>query len=67
MADNKQNEANTKQSDVNTANERQSRMQESYLKARKQQELLEVELNRAKIVMVDVNGKMIRVPLLAEH
>ena len=42
-------------------------VQEAYLSARKQQELLEVELNRAKIVMVDADGKMVRVPMLSEH
>ncbi|WED24219.1 hypothetical protein L3Q72_15155 [Vibrio sp. JC009] len=43
------------------------RVQEAYLDARRRQEIVEVELNRAKIVMVGSDGKMKRVPILSEH
>ncbi|OLQ84848.1 hypothetical protein BIY21_04800 [Vibrio ponticus] len=39
----------------------------AYKFERSQQEITEVELNRAKIVMVDENGNMRRIPILAEH
>ncbi|EPW0992229.1 hypothetical protein ACWC5Y_001827 [Vibrio cholerae] len=40
---------------------------EAYIKERQQLELTEIELNRARIIMIDENGKMIRLPLLTEH
>ncbi|WP_194437171.1 hypothetical protein [Vibrio fluminensis] len=39
----------------------------AYKFERSQQEITEVELNRAKIVMVDENGNTKRIPILAEH
>ncbi|MBA5763962.1 hypothetical protein H2O73_16480 [Vibrio sp. 404] len=39
----------------------------AYKFERTQQEITEVELNRAKIVMIDENGNMKRIPILAEH
>ncbi|EEY37294.1 hypothetical protein FXE51_07230 [Vibrio mimicus] len=44
-----------------------TKLREAYVNARQQLELTEIELNRAKIVMIDENGKMIRLPLLTEH
>lgn len=43
------------------------KLRAAYIEARQQLELTEIELNRAKIVMIDENGKMIRLPLLTEH
>ncbi|CAM3539675.1 hypothetical protein [Vibrio cholerae] len=43
------------------------KLREAYIKERKQLELTEIELNRARIIMIDENGKMIRLPLLTEH
>ncbi|RJX75456.1 hypothetical protein DZ860_01885 [Vibrio sinensis] len=39
----------------------------AYKKERTRQEFTEVELNRAKIVMIDENGQMRRISLLVEH
>ncbi|GAB2650901.1 hypothetical protein [Vibrio panuliri] len=39
----------------------------AYKFERTQQEITEVELNRAKIVMIDEHGNMKRIPILAEH
>ncbi len=44
-----------------------AKLVKAYIFERTQQEITEVELNRAKIVMFDENGKLKRVPLLAEH
>lgn len=46
---------------------RSNKLIKAYIFERTQQEITEVELNRAKIVMIDANGNMKRVPLLAEH
>ncbi len=43
------------------------KLREAYIKERQQLELTEIELNRARIIMIDENGKMIRLPLLTEH
>lgn len=43
------------------------KLREAYIKERQQLELTEIELNRARIIMIDENGKMIRFPLLTEH
>ncbi|GHX66701.1 hypothetical protein VCSRO11_2083 [Vibrio cholerae] len=45
----------------------QSNCERLTLKERQQLELTEIELNRARIIMIDENGKMIRLPLLTEH
>ncbi|WP_162064545.1 hypothetical protein [Vibrio taketomensis] len=39
----------------------------AYKFERSLQEITEVELNRAKIVMIDEHGNMKRIPILAEH
>ena len=44
-----------------------ARVQSAYLQARKQLELVEVELNRSRIVIVNEEGKITRVPVLNEH
>lgn len=40
---------------------------DAYRSERTRQEITEVELNRTKIVMIDEDGNMKKVPLLAEH
>ncbi|GAL29897.1 hypothetical protein ACPV5O_20380 [Vibrio maritimus] len=39
----------------------------AYINERSKLEVVEVELNRSKVVMIDQDGKMIRVPFLSEH
>ncbi|GAK84021.1 hypothetical protein JCM19238_1584 [Vibrio ponticus] len=46
---------------------RSRKLVKAYKFERTQQEITEVELNRAKIVMIDENGNMKRIPILAEH
>ncbi|MGF1908494.1 hypothetical protein L4C38_03515 [Vibrio kasasachensis] len=46
---------------------RSRKLVKAYRFERTQQEITEVELNRAKIVMIDENGNMKRIPILAEH
>lgn len=46
---------------------RSQKLVKAYIFERTQQEITEVELNRAKIVIIDENGNLKRVPLLAEH
>ncbi|HAS61415.1 MAG TPA: hypothetical protein DCS35_01890 [Vibrio sp.] len=46
---------------------RSKKLVKAYKFERTQQEITEVELNRAKIVMIDENGNMKRIPILAEH
>ncbi|WP_159652748.1 hypothetical protein [Vibrio atypicus] len=40
---------------------------DAYRKEKTHQEITEVELNRTKIVMIDENGNIKRVPILSEH
>ncbi|MGD8110324.1 hypothetical protein ACQEXU_02330 [Vibrio sp. TRT 21S02] len=43
------------------------KLRDAYRTERTIQEVTEVELNRAKIVMIDEDGNIKRVPILAEH
>jgi hypothetical protein len=43
------------------------RLTKAYLKAREELELQELDLNRAKIVLVDQHGKIIRTLNAVEH
>jgi hypothetical protein len=43
------------------------KLREAYINEREKLEMTEFELNRAKIVMIDSNGKIIRISLLLEH
>jgi hypothetical protein len=43
------------------------KLREAYISEREKLEMTELELNRAKIVMIDSNGKIIRISLLLEH
>ncbi|WP_428813829.1 hypothetical protein [Vibrio makurazakiensis] len=45
----------------------QERIRNAYVKERKQLEIVEIELNRSKIVMIDEQGRKKRVPILSEH
>lgn len=47
--------------------QRSSKLVEAYRKERTRQEVTEVELNRSKIMMIDENGNMRKVPILSEH
>ncbi|KJY87290.1 hypothetical protein TW84_17495 [Vibrio neptunius] len=49
------------------APQRSSKLVEAYRKERTCQEISDVELNRSKIVMIDENGIMKKVPILSEH
>ncbi len=43
------------------------KLKAAYIEARNQLELTEVELNRSKIMMIDEDGNLKRVPILSEH
>ncbi|MCG9677117.1 hypothetical protein [Vibrio sp. Isolate24] len=51
----------------NDAPKRSSKIVEAYRKERTRQEATEVELNRSKIMMIDEDGNMRKVPILSEH
>ena len=54
--------------DVETPNDSlAAKLKASYVAARTQLEITEVELNRSKIMMIDENGKMTKVSILSEH
>lgn len=44
-----------------------AKLKAAYITARTQLEVIEVELNRSKIMMIDENGKMTKVSILSEH
>ncbi|EGR0721550.1 hypothetical protein QPB21_000308 [Vibrio alginolyticus] len=43
------------------------KLKTAYINSREQLEIIEVELNRSKIMMVDQDGNLTRVPILSEH
>ncbi len=43
------------------------KLKNAYIEARNQLEITEVELNRSKIMMIDEDGNMRKVPILSEH
>lgn len=43
------------------------KLKAAYVEARNQLEITEVELNRSKIMMIDEDGNMRKVPILSEH
>ncbi|MEI8598501.1 hypothetical protein P4S64_15615 [Vibrio sp. M60_M31a] len=43
------------------------KLKTAYINARDQLELTEVELNRSKIMMIDEDGNLRKVPILSEH
>ncbi|CAM3117895.1 hypothetical protein VIOR103205_13845 [Vibrio ordalii] len=56
---------NTK--DVPAKQHHNVKLREAYISEREQLEMTELELSRAKIMMIDSNGKLIRISLLLEH
>ncbi len=53
--------------EVKAKTEEETRLVVAYKNERSQQELTEVELNRAKIVVMDENGNLKRIPIIPEH
>ncbi len=43
------------------------KLKAAYIEERSQLEITEVELNRSKIMMIDEDGNMRKVPILSEH
>lgn len=43
------------------------KLKSAYIEARNQLEMTEVELNRSKIMMIDEDGNLKKVPILSEH
>ncbi|WP_117234133.1 hypothetical protein [Vibrio maerlii] len=43
------------------------RLAEAYKQEKRQLEIVEIEMNRAKIVIVDQEGKPVQLPLIKEH
>ncbi|MDF2155339.1 hypothetical protein [Vibrio sp. CAU 1672] len=43
------------------------KLKAAYIRERTKLEITEVELNRSKVMMIDENGNMKRVPILSEH
>lgn len=55
------------QENENSRDSLADRLKAAYVAARTQLEIIEVELNRSKIMMIDENGKMTKVSILSEH
>lgn len=49
------------------SNAKAARLQSAYLKEREQQDLIEVDLNRAHVILVDNYGNLIRTLHQKEH
>lgn len=45
----------------------QDKLRTAYVKERTNLEVVEIELNRSKIMMIDEQGRKRRVPILSEH
>ncbi|EKO3444229.1 hypothetical protein FNO25_000390 [Vibrio fluvialis] len=43
------------------------KLRQAYISERQSLELLEIELNRSKVVMIDENGRIVRFSLTSEH
>ncbi|OED59861.1 hypothetical protein A165_23090 [Vibrio tasmaniensis ZS-17] len=52
---------------VTESSTEQSKLREAYVKERTYLEVVEIELNRSKIIMIDEQGRKKRVPILSEH
>lgn len=64
------NLASVVEDDIATAVEaspKTEKVANAYRSERTRQEITEVELNRSKIVMMDNNGNIKRIPLIGEH
>ena len=53
--------------EANAIPSRVNRIVSAYSRERSRQEVTEVELNRTKIVMIDENGNIKKIPILPEH
>ncbi|WP_192891908.1 hypothetical protein [Vibrio bathopelagicus] len=52
---------------VTESSAEQSKLRKAYVKERTYLEVVEIELNRSKIIMIDEQGRKKRVPILSEH
>ncbi|WKY60350.1 hypothetical protein Q5H80_16040 [Vibrio sp. SNU_ST1] len=52
---------------VTESSAEQSKLREAYVQERTNLEVVEIELNRSKIIMIDEQGRKKRVPILSEH
>ncbi len=43
------------------------KIRSAYVKERRYLEVIEIELNRSKIIMIDEQGRKRKVPILSEH
>ncbi|SDG98933.1 hypothetical protein SAMN04488136_1063 [Vibrio xiamenensis] len=50
-----------------TGDLRSAKLRKAYQSERKMLEIIEVELNRSRIYMLDIDGNIKRVPLISEH
>ncbi|CAH6785028.1 conserved hypothetical protein [Vibrio chagasii] len=52
---------------VTESSAEQNKLRDAYVKERTYLEVVEIELNRSKIIMIDEQGRKKRVPILSEH
>ncbi|ARP40001.1 hypothetical protein K08M4_33240 [Vibrio syngnathi] len=53
--------------DVVESSAEQNKLRDAYVQERTNLEVVEIELNRSKIMMIDEQGRKKRVPILSEH
>ncbi len=53
--------------DVTESSAEQNKLRDAYVQERTYLEVVEIELNRSKIIMIDEQGRKKRVPILSEH
>ncbi|MEZ9398471.1 hypothetical protein AB4393_05645 [Vibrio splendidus] len=53
--------------DVTEPSAEQNKLRDAYVQERTYLEVVEIELNRSKIIMIDEQGRKKRVPILSEH
>ncbi len=53
--------------DVTEFSAEQKKLRDAYVQERTYLEVVEIELNRSKIIMIDEQGRKKRVPILSEH
>ncbi len=52
---------------VTESSAEQNKLRDAYVQERTYLEIVEIELNRSKIIMIDEQGRKKRVPILSEH
>ncbi len=52
---------------VTESSAEQNKLRDAYVQERTYLEVVEIELNRSKIIMIDEQGRKKRVPILSEH